>query len=258
MDFPKSRAVVGNLEFVTETGSTNRDLLQRSDDPDLTDFSVLVTDFQTLGRGRLERSWEAAPGSSIMASVLLRPKFLEPEGLGWITMATALAIKEVTDSILPRGARSRIKWPNDVLVDGLKISGILAELSPELQNVVVGFGLNVHQLPDELGFPSATSLRASGGTSLDRDQILSKILSNLKEHYLALTAAGGDAASSGLRDLVREASATLGQEVEASFPDGTSVVGLAKDIDFAGRLVIETGGGEITLSAGDIRHLRSR
>lgn len=258
MDFPKSRAVVENLEFVPETGSTNRDLLSRSEDLSLNEFSVLVTDFQTLGRGRLERSWEAAPQSSIIASILLRPNFSNPEGLGWITMATALAIKKVTESILPSSAHSLVKWPNDVLVDGLKVSGILAELSPNLKAVVVGFGINVHQLPEELAFPSATSLRALGATSLDRDAILASILLELRVLYQKLQEADGDADLSGLRKAVIAASGTIGREVEATLPNGEKLIGLGHDIDSAGRLVILAESGPVTLSAGDIQHLRSR
>lgn len=258
MDFPKSRAAVSSFEFIPITGSTNRDLLDRADDASLEDFSVLATDFQSMGRGRLDRSWEAAPQSSIMASVLLRPNFPNSEGLSWLTMAVALAIKKVTDTLLPAGKEALIKWPNDVLVDDLKLSGILAELSNDQQTVVVGFGLNVNQDSTELSFPSATSLRALGARSLDRDEILAEILNELRVLYLELLTHGGDASASGLRDQLRTSSATLGNQVEAQLPSGSIVNGLAKDLDRFGRLVIAVGSNELALSAGDIQHLRKR
>lgn len=254
MEFPRSASLSEAFRYVAETGSTNQDLLGQA--KDLPDFSVLVADFQSRGRGRLDRSWEAKPGSSLMASVLLKPSFADKTGIGWLSLLMALAIKEVTQGLLPSTA-VMVKWPNDVLVDSKKLSGILAEATPSLENVVVGFGINLNQTQEELPVSSATSLALSGLAQIDKDGYLFDILSSFRSLYLDLATAGGDAEQAGLREKVQSASGTIGQEVEISYPDGSAQVGLAVGIDSTGRLLVEVSGNEIAVSAADILHLRS-
>lgn len=254
MDFPRSATLSEDFRQVAETGSTNQDLLSQA--KELPDFSVLVADFQSSGRGRLDRSWEAAPGSSLMASVLLKPSFADLSGNGWLSLLMALAIKEVTQKLLPSSV-VKVKWPNDVLVEGKKVSGILAEATPSLEHVVVGFGINLNQTQEELPVSSATSLALSGLAQIDKDAYLFDILSTFRSFYLDLATAGGDAEKAGLREKVQSASGTIGQEVEISYPDGTSQVGLAVGIDQTGRLLVQVSESEIAVSAADILHLRS-
>jgi BirA family biotin operon repressor/biotin-[acetyl-CoA-carboxylase] ligase len=155
------------------------------------------------------------------------------------------------------GIESKIKWPNDVLVKGQKISGILAEANSDLSAVVVGFGINVNQTAQELATGSATSLLVEGATSLDRDSLLAQTLSHFQQLYLDFVEAGGDAVSCGLRARILESSATIGELVEVSFPDGSSAVGEAIGIDEGGRLQVLSSTKTLTVSAGDVLHLRT-
>lgn len=251
MEYLLSARQAAGFDYLEQTGSTNRDLLAKVDG--LPEFYVLATDYQTAGKGRMDRSWEARPGSSVMASVLLRPTFTESSGIGWLSLMTALAISQ---AIAELGPNPKIKWPNDVLIEDKKVSGILAEAATDLSCVVIGFGINVNQETQELPVETATSLLVEIGFSADRDQLLANVIQNLKKLYLELVAAGGDARASGLREAIVKASATVGQQVSVEFPDGNKVFGLAKDIDATGRLIVETATETLTVSAGDVLHLR--
>lgn len=253
MEYPKASLVSHGLLAVPETGSTNQDLLAMADTQNLPEFFTLITEFQISGRGRLDRKWLAAPGSSVMASVLLRPQFKDPLGIGWISLMMAEAIRSALAEL---GVGSKIKWPNDVLVNGQKISGVLAEANTDLSALVVGFGINVNQSIEDLPSRSATSLLLAGASSLDRDQLLAQTLSSFKTLYLELVGTGGDAVASGLRERISRASSTIGEVVEVSFPDGTSVVGKAVDLDESGRLRVLTSTKTLSVSAGDVLHLR--
>lgn len=251
MDYLLSAQQAAGFEYQKQTGSTNRDLLEKAQG--LPEFYVLATDFQTAGRGRMERSWEAKPGSSVMASVLLRPNFAESSGIGWLSLLAALAISQAIDEL---GAKTSIKWPNDVLVGDKKVSGILAEASADLSAVVIGFGVNINQTAGELPVETATSLLIETGVSVNRDEFLAAIIRNLKKLYSELESASGDSQVSGLREAILNASATIGYQVSVEFPDGKKSFGLARDIDADGRLVVETATETLTVSAGDVLHLR--
>jgi BirA family transcriptional regulator, biotin operon repressor / biotin---[acetyl-CoA-carboxylase] ligase len=254
MEYPKTSLVASGLRAVPETGSTNQDLLALAQSENHPEFFTFITEYQTAGRGRLDRKWQAAPGSSVMASVLVRPKFQEPAGIGWLSLLMAEAIKTALAEL---AIEAKIKWPNDVLVQGLKISGVLAEANSDLSCVVVGFGINVTQTTSELPTSSATSLLVAGATKVDRDELLAQTLSSFRHLYRALVEAGGDATTSGLRAKIIKSSATIGQVVEVSFPDGTTAVGEAIDIDASGRLQVLTSGKTLSVSAADVLHLRT-
>jgi BirA family biotin operon repressor/biotin-[acetyl-CoA-carboxylase] ligase len=251
MEYLLSRQEAAGFEYLEQTGSTNRDLLAKAEG--LPEFYVLATDFQTAGKGRMDRSWEANPGSSVMASVLLRPSFTESSGIGWLSLMTALAISQAISAL---GQEAKIKWPNDVLIQDKKVSGILAEAATDLSCVVIGFGINVNQLATELPVETATSLLVETGGSIDRDQLLAAVIQNLKKLYFELSVSGGDAQDSGLREAILSLSATVGQQVSVEFPNGKKTFGLAKQIDSTGRLVLETTSETLTVSAGDVLHLR--
>ena len=254
MDYPKTSLVANGTLALSETGSTNQDLLALADSKKHPEFFTLITEFQTAGRGRLDRKWQAAPGSSVMASVLLRPNLKDSAGIGWLSLMMAEAIKTALAEL---GIESKTKWPNDVLVDGLKISGVLAEANSDLSAVVVGFGINVTQTAKELPTSSATSLLQAGAGAVDRDHLLAQTLLSFKALYLGLVDAGGDAVASGLRARIIASSATIGKLVEISFPDGTFAVGEAINIDEGGRLQVLTSNKTLSVSAGDVLHLRT-
>jgi BirA family biotin operon repressor/biotin-[acetyl-CoA-carboxylase] ligase len=252
MEYLLSRQAANGFDYLEQTGSTNRDLLERA--ARCQEFHVLATNFQSAGRGRMDRRWEAEPGSSVMASILLRPRFLEPEGIGWLSLLAALAINQAVASF---GVSPRVKWPNDVLVQGKKISGILAEASADLSTVVLGFGINASQSQAELPVETATSLSIETSKQVNRDELLAKVIQNITSIYSELALAEGNAEASGLRQALLEASGTIGRQVVVEFPDNTRVSGLAKDIDSGGRLVVETPTETLSVSAGDVLHLRS-
>ena len=252
MEYLLSSQVASGFENLEETGSTNRDLLDRA--ASVGEFFVLATDFQTAGRGRMDRRWEAEPGSSVMASILLRPKFVDPGGIGWLSLLGALAIAQAIASF---GVSPKVKWPNDVLIEGKKVSGILAEASADLSAVVLGFGINVLQNQKDLPVETATSLSIETGKQISRDELLAKVIQNVISLYQELEKAEGSAEHSGLRQALLEFSATVGQQVSVEFPDKTKAFGLAKDIDSGGRLVIQTTSETLSVSAGDVLHLRS-
>jgi BirA family transcriptional regulator, biotin operon repressor / biotin---[acetyl-CoA-carboxylase] ligase len=251
MEYLLSAQAAAGFEYLEQTGSTNKDLLSRSQG--LPEFFVLATDFQTAGKGRMDRSWEASPGSSVMASILLRPQFTQSTGIGWLSLLTALAI---TKAISDLGLEPKIKWPNDVLIAEKKVSGILAEVATDLSCVVIGFGINVNQSDQQLPVDTATSLSIESASAVERDQLLAAVIENIRTLYLELSKAGGDATDSGLRQAILEMSATVGSQVSVEFPDGKKVFGLAKAIDETGRLVVETQTETLSVSAGDVLHLR--
>ena len=251
MEYLLSAQAAAGFEYLEQTGSTNKDLLARS--AGLPEFFVLATDFQTAGKGRMDRSWEANPGSSVMASILLRPQFTQSSGIGWLSLLTALAITRVISN---HGLGPKIKWPNDVLIGEKKVSGILAEAAADLSCVVIGFGINVNQSTEQLPVDTATSLSLETATEFDRDQLLAAVIENIRSLYLELSTSGGDATASGLRQEILELSATVGSQVSVEFPDGKKAFGLAKDIDETGRLVVSTQNETLSVSAGDVLHLR--
>jgi BirA family biotin operon repressor/biotin-[acetyl-CoA-carboxylase] ligase len=251
MEYPLSSQAAVDFEYLEKTGSTNKDLLAKAEQ--LPEFYVLATDFQSAGKGRMDRSWEASPGSSVMASILLRPRFTQSSGIGWLSLLTALAI---TRAISDLGLAPKIKWPNDVLIKEKKISGILAEAASDLSCVVIGFGINVNQSAQQLPVDTATSLSMENAGAVDRDQLLAAVIENIRSLYLELSDAGGDAQASGLRQAVLDLSATVGSQVSIEFPDGKKVFGLANDIDETGRLVVLCQNETLSVSAGDVLHLR--
>ena len=255
MDFPISRQIAPNLTFITETGSTNADLVANSANTD--DFAVLVAGFQSAGRGRSGREWLAPAGSSLFVSVLLKPTGIPATSYSWLPLLTGLAMTKTVAAFVPE-REVGLKWPNDVLVGGNKISGVLSELIPDLSGVVIGTGLNVLQTKAELPIETATSLSIEGSSVLSLDEILAAYLKNLRELYEPWVSARGDAVASGLRAQVLEACATIGIKVRAIMPGDQEVVGDAIGIDDTGRLILQPTGTKelVAVAAGDIVHLR--
>lgn len=264
MDFPLSGQIAPNLSFVAETGSTNTDLV--ADAGNSSDFQVLVAGFQTAGKGRSGRDWVAPQGSSLFVSVLLKPEGVSAKHFSWLPLLTGLAMTKTVSALLPGKAVS-LKWPNDVLVQDCKISGVLSELLADLTAVVVGAGLNVLQSKSELPIETATSLKIEGSAQLSLDQVLASYLQNLQNLYSAWVAAGGDAVKSGLRQEVLSSCSTLGashsyragnKKVRAILPGGQELVGDAVGIDDTGRLILQPADSKevVAVAAGDIVHLR--
>jgi BirA family transcriptional regulator, biotin operon repressor / biotin---[acetyl-CoA-carboxylase] ligase len=240
------------LDIVAETGSTNADLLARAAAGTDIEGAVLVAEYQNAGRGRHGRSWTAPPRSQISVSVGVSTDGVDTDGWGWLPLLTGVAVAEAVRA--QTGVAAGLKWPNDVLVGSGKLAGILAEVAAPQRVVVVGLGLNVSLTTEEAPDPRATSLTMLGVPQPDRNALLRSILRELADRIADWRATGG--ASPALVSDYRRLSSTLGTQVRALLPDDREVVGRADSIDELGRLRIATAGDVVTVSAGDITHLR--
>jgi BirA family biotin operon repressor/biotin-[acetyl-CoA-carboxylase] ligase len=249
-DIPRASAVASRIEVLPSTGSTNADLRAHAADVEgWPHLSVIVTRDQTAGRGRLDRTWVAPRGAALAISVLLRRLPAAAEDRGWIPLIAGLAMAEAVAAQLPDREVS-VKWPNDVLVDGRKVSGILAEATADA--VIVGAGVNTAMTAQQLPVPTATSFADLGATA-DEDALLAAYLEALDRYLSALTANG---AGSGVRSAVTARCGTIGQAVRVSLPSGLAQEGTATGIDADGRLLVEADGVVHALSAGDVVHVR--
>lgn len=252
MSFPLASVVASRLEVVAESPSTNADLrLHAADAEAWPHLSVLVTANQTAGRGRLDRTWIAPAGTALAISVLLRALPASIEARGWIPLVAGVAMADAVSAQLV-GHEVGVKWPNDVLVDGRKICGILAEATSD--GVVLGAGVNTTMTDAQLPTDTATSFAALGA-GVDEDRLLSDYIRRL-DGLLTALAAADDARASGLHAVVTERCVTLGRDVEISLPDGTTLRGRADRLEPDGRLVVQAAGGEHSVAAGDVTHAR--
>lgn len=220
--------------------------------------SIVVTDHQTGGRGRWGRSWFSAPGKLLQFSLILRPN-LPPSRAGILTtglgVACTRAIRSLTD--LP----VQIKWPNDVVIDGRKLAGMLVEtttMGSAIDAAVCGIGVNVHlekdQIPLELrDRASSLAIELEGRPVPRRSMLLARIVDEIEALYPAVT---GDA--SPLLAEAAQLSAVLGREVVVRFADGSTIIGRADSFDDAGGLRIATGAELVTVRVGEIEQLRAR
>lgn len=237
------------IDVVESTGSTNADLVARAGDPDA-DRHVLVAEEQVHGRGRHERAWSSPPRAQISMSILLRLRGIAPHALGWLSLLTGVAVVDAVRATA--GLNANLKWPNDVLIDGRKIAGILAEVAVASADpaVVIGVGLNVSLAQDELPVPHATSLTLAGAPEVDRTALVQSMLREFARHFTQWQAANWETA--GMAAEYRERCVTLGARVRAELPGGEVLTGIATDVDDNGRLLI----GDRPVSAGDVTHLR--
>lgn len=237
-----------HLDVVAETRSTNADLLARAARQDI-DGAVLIAEHQTAGRGRQGRSWSGVPHAQIIMSVAVDVGTVPSRAWGWLPLATGVAVVDAVDEV---GVAARLKWPNDVLAGPGKLAGILAEVAA--RTVVIGVGLNVSLRGADLGVPDAVSLVDLGVDAPDRQHLVGRILAHLGRRVEAWRAAHG--ADEHLLADYRARSATFGQQVRAILPGGDEITGTARDVDDEGRLVIDDEGQTVTVSAGDVVHLR--
>lgn len=236
------------LDIVDETGSTNADLIARAAAGEDIAGVVLMAEHQTAGRGRGGRFWTAVPRGLVIVSVGISADGVDEHQWGLLPLLAGVA---VSDTLAAVGIQAGVKWPNDVLIDGAKIAGILAEVASPKPVVVLGIGLNVEVRPEEIGQTQATSVRALG-VSAGRTEIARILLRELGTRIRAWQAGG----SAALLADYRERSATLGRPVRALLPGGKEIVGTATDVDAQGRLCIDTGDGTEVIAAADIVHLR--
>ena len=221
-----------DVRHVTETGSTNTDLLAAVAAGTAGARTVLAADHQTAGKGRLDRRWDAPPGANLLVSIVVAPVPAVPAEA---TRRVGLAAVSAVRSVRP-GAAVGLKWPNDVLFDGAKLAGILAQRSSDADAMIVGLGLNVAWAP-----PGAASLDGA----VSPPALLARLLGEL------------DAQPPDVHGLYRSELLTLGEQVRVELP-GDELLGTAVDVDGDGRLVVRDGGGVVhRLDVGDVVHLRA-
>jgi BirA family transcriptional regulator, biotin operon repressor / biotin---[acetyl-CoA-carboxylase] ligase len=249
--FEASQSRVPSLIVLPEAGSTNDELAALAAREPQAPYTTVVTLNQTAGRGRRDRGWSTPPGRGLAISVLL--PIPPADRSGWLPLAAGLAMRDAVDAVLGDGAAA-VKWPNDVLVGGRKICGVLGRLEPS--GVVLGAGLNVRLTEDELPVPGAASLVLAGAADDEEldDRVLSAYLGRLRELVDGLLASGAEA--SGLRALVTAACDTVGRDVRVELPDGGELRGRASGIAEDGRLVVVADGVETRIAAGDVVHVR--
>ena len=234
---------------VATTGSTNADVAAAARGAAESGL-VLVSDHQSAGRGRFTRVWEAPPGTSLAISVLLRP----PPGVpakrwSWLPLLTGLA---VADGLrVATGIRAEVKWPNDVLIDGRKVCGILAERvdGDAGAAAVIGMGVNTTLAEYQLPVPTATSL-ALAGADVEPGEVAAATLEALGQWYLRWLG-GAD-----LRADYAARCSSVGRTVRVQQSAIDSVVGEATGVDADGRLLVVVAGRVLPFAAGDVAHLR--
>jgi BirA family transcriptional regulator, biotin operon repressor / biotin---[acetyl-CoA-carboxylase] ligase len=206
---------------------------------------VVVADVQAAGRGRSGRAWLAPPGSSLLLSVLLRPA-VPPERLSTLSLVAGVAVAEALEHF---GGSPKLKWPNDVWLEGRKVAGVLVNtrVGPEGITAVLGIGINVTIESSGLP-PGATSLSAAVGEIVPRDDLLQIVLSRLDTAYSAFTSAAGKPNLDGWTSRA----ALIGEHVQVS--DGPELhVGKLIGIDQHGALLLRGDEGEpIRVVAGDL------
>ena len=218
---------------------------------------TIVAGSQSEGRGRLGRKWDSPSGGGIYLSIILRPP-LPPEGVQSITLAAAVAVARAIEGIT--GIKPGIKWPNDVLLDGRKVCGILTEMNSEMERVnfiVLGIGINYnrqqHEFPGELA-GKATSLSAYAGErdmelkESGRLNMLRAVLQELDKVYSKVT----NNRIGEILDEWKEYSVTLGKEVRI-ISGATEYTAVAEDITYDGKLIVRCSDGNIRLiQSGEI------
>jgi BirA family biotin operon repressor/biotin-[acetyl-CoA-carboxylase] ligase len=214
---------------------------------------VIVAEHQTAGRGQYGRVWQSRPGSSLLMSVLVFP----PPELRRPVILTAWAAVAVGDAILAlTGVQARIKWPNDLLIRGQKVCGILIEQSTTAGSLAtsVGIGLNLNRTADEFiaaGLPEATALSLVLGSPVDPRRALGVVLRHLDDEYARLL----DGERVPLESDWKWRVGLLGRHVVAELTDQSTVSGRLREMSFDG-IELETGEGFVALAPESIRQLR--
>ena len=196
----------------------------------------MIADEQTAGRGRSGRHWVTPPGTAIAFTLLLKPD-IPPSRISMVTLVMGLAVCSAIRRLT--GLDAGIKWPNDVVIDGRKVCGILTEMSAEMDGVhyiVIGTGINTNltSFPDEIK-DVATSLQIQLGHPVDRAEVLVEVIELFEEYYEKFEKDGD---LSSLQDIYNEALLNRGRKVRVLDPKG-EYTGRALGIDPEGKLLVE-------------------
>jgi len=246
----RTRVVGREVHVFRQTASTN-DVIEKLARDGVPEGAVAFAEAQTQGRGRLGRSWISPAGKGLWFSVLLRPR-LRPQETTRLTVAAATGLARAIQA--QTGLSPEIKWPNDLLLRGRKVAGILTELTAELdqvRHVVLGIGIDVNQSADDFPpalRPLATSLRIEGGRSWDRTELAARVLRELDHDYGRVLSGAFEAVA----DEWEARCITLGRAVVVAMGD-RRIRGQAEALDDDGALLLRTEHGRLErITGGDV------
>ncbi|NLV87894.1 MAG: biotin--[acetyl-CoA-carboxylase] ligase [Tissierellia bacterium] len=238
-----------SIYYFNSIDSTNKKAKEIAQDEQ--EGTVIIAEEQTAGKGRMGRSWVSPKGKGIWMSLILKPT-MEPMKVPKLTLIGAAAVHKALENMK---IKAQVKWPNDILIDGKKICGILTEMSGELNMVnyvIMGIGINVNldekDIPDQLK-DKATSLKISTGKEINRKELTANILNEFEKLYISFKEK--DQMNEVLK-ICRENSILLGEEVKII--RGNDVrIGKAIDINENGELLIKFEGDKVeSIIAGEV------
>ncbi|MCH7689835.1 MAG: biotin--[acetyl-CoA-carboxylase] ligase [candidate division Zixibacteria bacterium] len=245
----KTKIIGQNLVSFHSLKSTN-DIASQMAATGAAEGTVITAEKQTLGRGRLGRSWHSPEKVGAYISIIITPK-MSPEKAPGLSVMTALAAAETFEKYCP--GKVRIKWPNDVLIGNRKVAGVLTELytkNNKIDYVIVGIGININQ--KQTDFPQtirklATSLRQVSGKKINRAELTAEFLQHFEKEYKSYP----KSQLGGSLKRIRAYSSLLGQTIILKTGD-KSLTGQAIDIDKTGALIVEVNGEKVTVSGGEV------
>jgi len=228
------------VSVVELTASTQSDLVACVRAGDARAGDVIVAEFQSAGRGRLTRTFDAPKSSALLFSLYIEPQ-RNRDDWGWIPLIAGVSVAQILSQF-----NAQVKWPNDILINNKKVAGLITEVIGD--GVVIGIGINVAMQPSELPVPTATSIFIEGGQSLTRNQLLPDLLKIFETNFM-----NWDCGSDEIKATYSQKSATIGRKVRVEYPDGQIESAIATTISARGELVLDTGAH---VQAADIVHLR--
>ena len=242
----RTRFIGRRLVYLTTTPST-QDVARREAEEDAAEGTAVLAEEQTAGRGRFGRSWVSPAGKNIYVTLVMRPPLARLRSLAIVApLATALAVEDIAGGLAPA-----IKWPNDVILHGRKLSGMMTETELAGQEVrfsLVGIGVNVNFDIEEASEIAgiATSIKRELGHEVPREELLAALLNRFEELYEQWPV------GSGVFQAWRSRLETLGREVSISFR-GQVYEGTARDVDQDGNLILSLADGStMTFEAGEV------
>lgn len=240
----RTRAIGRRFIYFTSTTST-QDIARREAEQGAPEGTAVVAEEQTAGRGRLGRAWVSPAGKNLYFTLVLRPDLARLRVLG---MAAPLAVARAVETVT--GIPAQLKWPNDVLISGRKLAGVLidSEISGgEVVFALVGIGINVNFDTDEDGeiAPIGTSLKREAGRTVSRENVLAAVFNEFERLY-------EDTSPAVVRESWKARLETIGREVRARFGD-TVYEGVAEDVNADGSLLLRLAdGSQAVLEAGEV------
>ena len=254
VDTGDTTGIIRDVVYYDETDSTNNEAKRAAEKDNAADGTLYITESQTGGRGRRGRNWASPAGSGIWMSLLLRPD-IAPANASMLTIVAAMAEQEAIHTVLTEDghdAECRIKWPNDIVLNKKKISGILTEMSAEMDYihyVVIGMGINVNTTEfDDSIKATASSLYLETSDHLKRSRIVAAFSKSFAKYYKEFVKTQNLV---GLKDDYNAMLVNKDSEVKAIYAD-KEIVGTALGITDEGELIIKTDEGEKIIRTGEV------